>query len=76
MEVLTDYKNLEPFMKNKLLNRRQARLSKFLSCYNFIVKFRPGTKNGYADALTSRSEDLPSEGDEQCTVDGKLLLGN
>ena len=29
VQVITDHKNLEYFMSNKLLNRRQARWSKF-----------------------------------------------
>jgi hypothetical protein len=35
IQVLSDHKNLEYFMSTKLLNRRQARWSQFLSHFNF-----------------------------------------
>jgi hypothetical protein len=31
--------------------------------YNFVIKYRPGSSNGKADALSRRSGDLPKEGD-------------
>ena len=57
----TDYKNLEYFTSSKVLTRRQARWSEFLSEFNFIVKYRPADKNGKPDAL-SRRWDLRLEG--------------
>ena len=35
IQVLSDHRNLEYFMSTKLLNRRQARWSEFLSRFNF-----------------------------------------
>ena len=61
IEVLCDHKNLEYFMTTKILNRRQARWSKFLSRFNFKINFRPGKAGGKPDALTRRSGDLPKE---------------
>ncbi|KAI0996911.1 hypothetical protein K3495_g11272 [Podosphaera aphanis] len=52
VEVVTDHKALEYFMKSRLLSRRQARWSEFLSRFNFIISYRPGTQNGPADALS------------------------
>lgn len=52
VEVITDHKALEYFMKSRLLNRRQARWSEFLSRFNFKICYRPGTQNGPADALS------------------------
>ena len=42
--VYTDHKNLEYFMSAKVLNRRQARWSISLLCFNFIITYRPGTQ--------------------------------
>jgi hypothetical protein len=64
IQVLTDHKNLEYFMSNKLLNRRQARWAQFLSQFNFQIVYRPGKAGAKPDALTRRSGDLPKEGDE------------
>ena len=59
--VWTDHENLEYFTSSKVLTRRQARWSEFLSEFDFIVKYRPGDKNGKPDAL-SRHWDLRPEG--------------
>jgi hypothetical protein len=65
VKVITDHRNLEYFTTTKLLNRRQARWSEFLSRFNFKILYRPGKQGGKPDALTRRSEDLPKEGDER-----------
>jgi hypothetical protein len=52
-------------MTTKMLNRRQARWSEFLSRYNFRIIYRPGKQGEKPDTLTRRSEDLPKEGDER-----------
>jgi len=39
IDVVTDHKNLEYFATTKLLNRRQARWSEFLSQFNLIIHF-------------------------------------
>ena len=59
VKVLTDHKNLEHFMTNKQLNRRQARWAEFLSEFNFRIEYRPGTKGTKPDSLTRRPGDLP-----------------
>ena len=59
--VWTDHKNLEYFTSSKVLTRRQAPWSEFLSEFDFIVKYRPGDQNGKPDAL-SRCWDLRPEG--------------
>jgi len=64
--VWTDHKNLEYFTTTKTLMRRQARWAEFVAEFDFIVKYRPGEKNGKPDALSrhwdhrpeGRSEDL------------------
>ena len=64
IRVLSDYKNLEYFISTKLLSRRQARWSKFLSRFNFKIVYRLGKASAKPDALTRRSGDLPKEGDK------------
>ena len=61
VEVITDHKNLEYFMFSKLLNRRQARWSEFLSRFNFKIIYRPGKQNQAVDALSRRSGDRPKK---------------
>ena len=62
IDVITDHKNLEYFMTDKLLSRRQARWSEFLSRFDFKITYRPGKQGGKPDALTRRSADLPPKG--------------
>lgn len=54
-------------MTAKLLNRRQARWSEFLSRFDFIA-YRTGKQGGKPDALTRRSGDLPKEEDEKTSA--------
>uniref|UniRef100_A0A3B3DPC6 Gypsy retrotransposon integrase-like protein 1 n=1 Tax=Oryzias melastigma TaxID=30732 RepID=A0A3B3DPC6_ORYME len=58
--VLTDHKNLEYLRSAKRLNSRQARWSLFFSRFQFQITYRPGSKNGKADAL-SRLHENPVE---------------
>jgi hypothetical protein len=60
--VVTDHKNLEYFSTTKLLNRRQARWSEYLSQFNLIIRFRPGKLGTKPDALTRRWDVYPKEG--------------
>lgn len=59
-QVITDHKNLEYIKSAKRLNPRQARWALFFTRFNFTVTYRPGSKNGKADAL-SRQHDPSSE---------------
>jgi hypothetical protein len=45
LQLITDHKNREYFMTKKLLNRRQARWSEFLTQYDFEIVYRPGKSN-------------------------------
>lgn len=71
--VYTDHLNLQTLMTKQLLNRRQARWASFFSNYDFKIQYRPGTKNGKADALTRRSGDLPKEGDGRSRITDTIL---
>ncbi|KAK3539704.1 hypothetical protein QTP70_012035 [Hemibagrus guttatus] len=50
-QVLTDHRNLEYLRGAKRLNPRQARWALFFTRFVFTVTYRPGSKNGKADAL-------------------------
>ena len=63
IDVVTDHKNLEYFSTTKLLTRRQARWSEFLSQFNLTIRFRPGKLGTKPDALTRRWDVYPKEGD-------------
>ncbi|KJK73746.1 hypothetical protein H634G_10981 [Metarhizium anisopliae BRIP 53293] len=62
-EIMTDHKNLEYFTTTKVLNQRQVRWSEFLSQFNFRIIYRPGSKAVRPDALSRRSQDVPSKSD-------------
>ena len=74
IKVLSDHKNLEYFMTNKLLSRRRARWAQFLSQFDFKIVYRPGKLGGIPDALTRRSGDLPKPGDERENFNFSTLL--
>src|SRR5690606_688288 len=61
-------------MTTKLLNRRQARWSEFLSRFDFKITYRPGKAGGKPDALTRRSGDLPKKGDERLARQHQVVL--
>src|ERR1700719_5369173 len=63
VDVVTDHKNLEYFSPTKLLTRRQARWSEFLSQFNLVICFRPGKLGTKLDSLTRRWDVYPKEGD-------------
>lgn len=52
--VLADHKNLGYIRQAKPLNPRQARRALFFTRFNFKLAYRPGSKNGKADALSWR----------------------
>ena len=74
IEVLSDHKNLEYFMSTKLLSRRQARWSEFLSRFNFRIVYRMGKSSGKLDALTRRLKDLPDGDDERREHMNQIVL--
>jgi RNase H-like domain found in reverse transcriptase len=54
IDVVTDHKNLEYFSTTKLLTRRQACWSEYLSQFNLVICFRPGRLGTKPDLLTRR----------------------
>jgi hypothetical protein len=63
VDVITDHKNLEYFTSTKVLTRRQARWSEYLSSFNLIVRFRPGKLGEKPDSLTRRVDFYLKKGD-------------
>ena len=62
IEVFTDHKNLEYFTSSKMLTRRQARWSEYLSAFNLSLRFRPGKLGAKPDALTRQWDVYAKEG--------------
>lgn len=73
VSVISDHKNLEYFMSSRVLNRRQARWSMFLSEFNFRLDYAPGLKNP-ADAPSRRPDFAPREGDDVLRLQEQVLL--
>ena len=59
--ILSDHKGLEFLADAKVLNQRQARWSEFFNRFDFVIKYRAGSKNCQADALSRRADYVPSE---------------
>lgn len=62
IDVITDHKNLVYFSSTKMLTRRQARWSEYLSQFNLVIRFRPGRQGAKPDALTRRWDVYAKEG--------------
>jgi transposase InsO family protein len=65
IRILTDHKNLVPFMTTKVLNGRQIRWSQELAQFNFKIEYRPGKQGGKPDALTRREGDIPDKKEQK-----------
>jgi hypothetical protein len=74
IKIITNHRNLEYFTTTKLLNRRQARWSEFLSRFNFKIIYRPGKQEAKPNALTRRSKDLLKEGNERLLHQSQVML--
>ena len=72
--VITDNKNLVSFIATTELSERQDSWQRFLSQYNFRIKYLPGKEGGKRDALTRRAGDLPMAGDKRLTRNKGILL--
>jgi Integrase zinc binding domain len=69
IDVVMDHKNLEYFCTTRILSRRQAWWSTFLSRFNVVIRFRPGRLGTKPDALTCRPDLYPKgEGKPYGTV--------
>jgi hypothetical protein len=69
VDVVMDHKNLEYFCTTRILSRRQARWSTFLSGINMVIRFHPGCLRTKPDALTCQPDLYPKgEGKPYGTV--------
>ncbi|KAK3533208.1 hypothetical protein QTP70_013610 [Hemibagrus guttatus] len=73
-QVLTDHRNLEYLRGAKRLNPRQARWALFFTRFQFTVSYRPGSKNGKADALSRQSEGAGILGQPEPILPATALL--
>ncbi|KAK3507421.1 hypothetical protein QTP70_020385 [Hemibagrus guttatus] len=73
-QVLTDHRNLEYLHGAKRLNPRQARWALFFTRFQFTVSYRPGSKNGKADALSRQSEGAGDLGQPELILLATTLL--
>ncbi len=60
IQVISDYKALEYFIIIKALSSRQAYQAKTLSQYNFLLTYKPGSRNR-ANPLTYRDQEADSQ---------------
>lgn len=58
--IWTDHRNLTYIREAKRLNSRQARWALFFNRFDFVLSYRPGSKNLKPDAL-SRQFDIPEQ---------------
>lgn len=65
IQVLSDHKNLQYFMSNKNLGKRQSQLAEYLSHFGFQIMYQLGKKSTKSNILTRWSGDLSIDGDEQ-----------
>ncbi len=72
--VLTDHRNLEYIRSAKRLNPSQARWSLFFSRFSFKVTYRPGSKNGKADALSRLYDSSPPQKDSNEPIISSTLI--
>jgi hypothetical protein len=64
INVVTDHKNLEYFSTTKMLSRRQAHWSEYLSTFHFTICFRPGKLRAKPNALTHCPDVYPKGGEK------------
>jgi hypothetical protein len=68
INVITNHKNLEYFSSTKMLTRRQACWSGYLSAFNMVIHFRPGKLGERPDSLTCRVDYYLKRGDRDYTL--------
>ena len=62
IDIVTDHNNLEYVSTTKVLTRRQAWWSEYLSQFNLVIRFRPGYLGTKPDALTRQWDVYPKGG--------------
>lgn len=59
--ILTDHSALEYFTVKKVLNLRQVGWAETLAGYNFVITYRPGSRNTLADILSRPTGELKNQ---------------
>src|SRR5205807_7263902 len=72
--ILTYHQNLKHFTTKRLLNRRQARWSEFLTQFNYHIEYQPEKLNGKADALTRMKGESEEEATERRNHQTQVVL--
>ncbi|KAK3517700.1 hypothetical protein QTP70_015680 [Hemibagrus guttatus] len=73
-QVLIDHCNLEYLRGAKRLNPRQARWAMFFTRFVFTVTYRPGSKNGKADALSRQFSAANESGQPDLILPATAIL--
>ncbi|KAK3575086.1 hypothetical protein QTP86_019735 [Hemibagrus guttatus] len=73
-QVLTDHRNLEYLRGAKRLNPRQSQWAIFFTRFVFTVTYRPGSKNGKADALSRQFEMANDHGKPELILPTTAIL--
>uniref|UniRef100_A0A8K9UM86 Gypsy retrotransposon integrase-like protein 1 n=1 Tax=Oncorhynchus mykiss TaxID=8022 RepID=A0A8K9UM86_ONCMY len=72
--VWTDHRNLEYIRSAKRLNERQARWALFFARFEFVISYRPGSKNTKPDALSRLfSSSVASTDPEGILPEGRVV---
>uniref|UniRef100_A0A8K9UVC8 Gypsy retrotransposon integrase-like protein 1 n=1 Tax=Oncorhynchus mykiss TaxID=8022 RepID=A0A8K9UVC8_ONCMY len=72
--VWTDHRNLEYIRSAKRLNARQARWALFFARFEFVISYRPGSKNTKPDALSRLfSSSVASTDPEGILPEGRVV---
>ncbi len=72
--VWTDHKNLSYLQQAKRLNPRQARWALFFTRFNFVISYRPGSKNVKADALSRQYDCAQRNRSPELIIPKKRIL--
>ena len=75
LDIWSDHNNLVYFTTKQKLTRRQARWALFMSRFNFVIYYKPGSYNK-SDALSRRpdhKEGMEPEDDERVLLDNKFF---
>lgn len=60
LEVVTDHQALTYYATKRLLSTRQVRWAEFLSNFDIQWRYRPGSENVGADALSRKTAEIPT----------------
>uniref|UniRef100_A0A3P9MH64 Gypsy retrotransposon integrase-like protein 1 n=2 Tax=Oryzias latipes TaxID=8090 RepID=A0A3P9MH64_ORYLA len=73
--IWTDHKNLAYLRGARRLNSRQARWCLFFDRFNFVISYRPGSRNVKPDAL-SRIHSITEDRTESTILPSSCFVGN